>query len=163
MSHHDPAVERLIQQAVDQGHGRYVTDPDVVRKVAAILSALPTPERGDLPLGDCAPADTSPSASRVQPGRIPTAVRKEVLEHAGHTCAYCGNGATQVDHMVPVSKGGTAAPSNLAAACRQCNFEKLDFTVAEWAEWRRERGLTWPVNRIADVWGAIAAAAEQAR
>lgn len=56
-------------------------------------------------------------------------VRYEVLRRDGHRCRYCGatpdDGATlTVDHVVPVSLGGGDDPSNLVAACRDCNAGK---------------------------------------
>ncbi|MBU3912163.1 MAG: HNH endonuclease [Candidatus Omnitrophica bacterium] len=32
--------------------------------------------------------------------------------------------ALEVDHIIPVCKGGTDAPSNLRTACFQCNSQK---------------------------------------
>lgn len=40
-------------------------------------------------------------------------------------CHLCGQpGATSVDHVVPISKGGTSDPSNLAPAHLKCNVSK---------------------------------------
>lgn len=59
-------------------------------------------------------------------------------------CTYCekqlawsnyglpGNrGAWQVDHSLPVSRGGTAHLNNLVAACVDCNQTKGDMTASE--------------------------------
>ncbi|MBL8618279.1 MAG: HNH endonuclease [Deltaproteobacteria bacterium] len=53
-------------------------------------------------------------------------------ERAGHRCEYCGLDlfasvanykSFQVDHIVPVSKGGDPnSRDNKAVACRTCNF-----------------------------------------
>lgn len=55
-------------------------------------------------------------------------LRFEILRRDGHQCRYCGRLATDgqltVDHVVPVSLGGSDAPSNLVAACRDCNAGK---------------------------------------
>lgn len=55
-------------------------------------------------------------------------VRYEVLRRDNHTCRYCGatadDGPLTVDHVVPTSLGGTDDPSNLVAACRDCNAGK---------------------------------------
>ena len=72
---------------------------------------------------------------------IPRAVRREIL--AGG-CAYCEDDAAHVDHVVPLSRGGTNDRENLAGACRRCNEEKLDSTPDEWRAWREERGMSWP-------------------
>lgn len=39
-----------------------------------------------------------------------------------------------IDHIVPVSRGGTRFRSNLAAACEACNASKSDMTVSEWSD-----------------------------
>lgn len=54
--------------------------------------------------------------------------RYEVLRRDNHTCRYCGATAPDaeitVDHVVPKSLGGGDDPSNLVAACRDCNSGK---------------------------------------
>lgn len=66
-------------------------------------------------------------------------------------CAYCGDWLpTQVDHIMPVSRGGTDDWENLAPACKWCNMEKLDFTPDEWRAWREEEGLGWPPRSPTD-------------
>lgn len=66
----------------------------------------------------------------------PTPVRKpiskrlrfEVLRRDNHQCRYCGGTAPDVkltvDHVIPVTLGGSDDPSNLVAACRDCNAGK---------------------------------------
>lgn len=52
--------------------------------------------------------------------------RFEVLRRDNHTCRYCRSteNALTVDHVTPVSLGGTDDPSNLVAACKDCNAGK---------------------------------------
>lgn len=52
-------------------------------------------------------------------------------------CKYCGARATSIDHVVPVSKGGTNDPFNLVPACRSCNSSKGDKQLSEWTPPRR--------------------------
>ncbi len=68
----------------------------------------------------------------------------------GIDCAYCGFPATEIDHIVPVSRGGGLALSNLAPACFECNHEKRDQTVAEWSQSRRTAGKPWPIPGFAE-------------
>jgi 5-methylcytosine-specific restriction endonuclease McrA/uncharacterized protein (DUF1778 family) len=49
-----------------------------------------------------------------------------VLNRDNYVCRYCGGRATTADHVVPKSKGGSDALSNLVAACRSCNSGKRD-------------------------------------
>jgi hypothetical protein len=55
--------------------------------------------------------------------------RFEVLRRDEFTCQYCGLKAPEgttltIDHVVPVSLGGSDFPDNLVAACRDCNAGK---------------------------------------
>ena len=76
--------------------------------------------------------------------RLPAAVTREVLNSG--PCTYCGEDLfpMTVDHVVPVSKGGSNDRANLAPACWPCNREKLNFTPEEWKAWREETGKPWP-------------------
>jgi hypothetical protein len=58
--------------------------------------------------------------------------RRGVLVRDDRTCAYCGTGpARTVDHVLPVSRGGTSSWGNTVAACGRCNGRKADRTPAE--------------------------------
>lgn len=59
-------------------------------------------------------------------------------------CFYCGKlliSEYQVDHMVPIARGGTHAPDNWTLACPACNGAKHGKTVREFLVWRRERSM----------------------
>lgn len=61
-------------------------------------------------------------------------VRHQVLERDGFKCLDCGaspaDGALlEVDHTVPISKGGSNALSNLRTLCSDCNRGKSDRIV----------------------------------
>lgn len=49
------------------------------------------------------------------------------------TCQYCGRSSPEVileiDHVLPVSKGGTDKDDNLVTACRECNKGKADLKI----------------------------------
>src|SRR5688500_14944989 len=55
-------------------------------------------------------------------------LRYRILMRDGFTCQYCGRRAPdvvlEVDHLVPRSRGGRTVPSNLVAACFDCNQGK---------------------------------------
>lgn len=56
-------------------------------------------------------------------------IRKKILERDAHLCQIaapgCTGRATQVDHIVPVAKGGSWwDTSNLRAACARCNVAR---------------------------------------
>lgn len=67
-------------------------------------------------------------------------------------CAYCDKrivGQPDPDHVVPLSRGGDDVLGNLLPACRACNTDKGDLTLAEWRAERERRNLSprrydWP-------------------
>jgi hypothetical protein len=50
--------------------------------------------------------------------------RLRVLKRDGYVCQYCGEDATQVDHVIPRSRGGGHELENLLACCAKCNSLK---------------------------------------
>lgn len=55
-------------------------------------------------------------------------LRYEIFRRDNHMCRYCGGAAPDVtltvDHVLPVALGGGDDPSNLVAACKDCNAGK---------------------------------------
>jgi len=55
-------------------------------------------------------------------------IRFEVFKRDNFTCRYCGRKTPQVvlevDHIIPVSKGGTDDMDNLVTSCWECNRGK---------------------------------------
>jgi len=52
-------------------------------------------------------------------------LRLSVLARDGYICAYCGQDATTVDHVVAVARGGEMFDrENLVACCSRCNSAK---------------------------------------
>lgn len=61
-------------------------------------------------------------------------VRFQVLKRDLFTCQYCGRSGVEleVDHIKPVSKGGTNDMDNLITSCKDCNRGKLNsFVIPE--------------------------------
>jgi len=60
-----------------------------------------------------------------------------------HRCAYCGQkpeAVLQMDHVVPLSKGGRHAIGNVLPACRACNLTKNAALLIRW-KYRKMCGL----------------------
>lgn len=56
---------------------------------------------------------------------IAATVRPRVLERDGYCCVYCGaTERLEVDHVIPIARGGTNEMENLQALCRACNRTK---------------------------------------
>lgn len=66
-------------------------------------------------------------------------MRFQVLQRDNFTCQYCGRSAPsvslEVDHIVPVAKGGTNEMSNLVTACWECNIGKGVQEVTDTMDW----------------------------
>ena len=69
-----------------------------------------------------------PEPRRQGPGRT---LRWLILERDGHRCVSCGRSPAtdglvvlELDHIVPVCRGGTNEESNLRTLCRECNRGK---------------------------------------
>jgi 5-methylcytosine-specific restriction endonuclease McrA len=63
---------------------------------------------------------------------IADAIQRQVRERAQHVCEYCHTSELwqyvrfTVDHILPLSKGGTDDLENLCLACFHCNRRKSD-------------------------------------
>lgn len=63
---------------------------------------------------------------------VPKKQRTEILASCGNRCARCGKKLTwdaTVEHVIPLSKGGTYDSENLVALCRKCNRAKSNDIV----------------------------------
>lgn len=68
-------------------------------------------------------------------GKVSAEIIKEIYAEQNGCCAYCGIEVGQkydVDHIHPVSKGGTNARKNLCIACPPCNRSKHNKSIEEW-------------------------------
>jgi len=46
------------------------------------------------------------------------------ITYYGGRCWMCGAPATEIDHVIPLARGGSNWPANLRPACRSCNARK---------------------------------------
>jgi 5-methylcytosine-specific restriction endonuclease McrA len=79
-------------------------------------------------------------AAKAEKGRTPripitAKQRNRIFERCDGKCAYCGgvllyDQPFHIDHIVPLSKGGTNDENNLTLACVLCNVRKRDKLVA---------------------------------
>ena len=65
-------------------------------------------------------------------------LRQQIKERDKYTCQYCGNSINQepnllleIDHKIPVSKGGLTEESNLQTLCWRCNRTKSNKLIDE--------------------------------
>lgn len=58
---------------------------------------------------------------------------KELNKLYSSACVYCGSeDGIQMDHVVPLSRGGRHSIGNLVPACSKCNLSKGNKYLAEW-------------------------------
>jgi 5-methylcytosine-specific restriction endonuclease McrA len=79
---------------------------------------------------------------------------KAIRTRLGDRCGYCGDplhGGGEVEHMLPVLRGGTSNPDNLTLACRTCNGDKGTKTVENFIAYLRKHGR--PVR--SDIWSGV--------
>lgn len=78
----------------------------------------------------------TPTKKRSKPRRkaISRKLRVLILERDGYRCCLCGKTAKEtkleVDHRIPVAKGGTDSLNNLWTLCIDCNRGKSDLSIS---------------------------------
>lgn len=90
---------------------------------------------------------------------IPRPIKRSVMDRDRSTCVYCGrkegeyappetsrDSTIHIDHVIPVSQGGSCDISNLACACSACNLFKSDRTPDQC-------GLPWPKDKNGNLLG----------
>lgn len=85
------------------------------------------------------------SRGRIVRAEIKQSVKDKVLSESDG-CAYCFDVKVplQVDHFVPLSRGGTNEAENLRAVCVSCNSQKRAMLFHEWRLYRQTHGMPWP-------------------
>jgi hypothetical protein len=75
-------------------------------------------------------------ARKTERQHIPRSLKYAVLKRDNRTCQLCGAKAPDVelhiDHIVPLSKGGTTTLDNLQVLCADCNLGKGNSDDTDW-------------------------------
>lgn len=75
-------------------------------------------------------------------------VRYNILKRDGFICQYCGASgdekSLEIDHVVPISKGGTNDEQNLLTSCRDCNRGKSDTNLFS----KNNSSIIYPLNIV---------------
>jgi 5-methylcytosine-specific restriction endonuclease McrA len=61
-----------------------------------------------------------------------TVTLKELKRLYARPCAYCGAISKHIDHVIPLSRGGTHSIGNMVGACASCNLSKSVKFITEW-------------------------------
>lgn len=109
-------------------HTKYAMNPEAVkRRVRAWIVAHPVEAR--------AQSQRRRGRERSAEGTHTAADLQAQYERQRSRCYWCGqtiDSEYHVDHIVPLSKGGSNWPENLVIACPQCNQSKGDKLPHEW-------------------------------
>lgn len=64
-------------------------------------------------------------------------------DYYNNCCAYClqSNDALEMDHMIPLSRGGEHSANNIVPACRRCNSSKNAKTPLEFLQMQVRLGV----------------------
>ncbi len=70
------------------------------------------------------------SICRVERGKVSNKIRFSIYQRDGYRCRNCGvpqrYAQLEVDHIIPIAKGGKSTYDNLQTLCHRCNVEKGD-------------------------------------
>ncbi len=67
---------------------------------------------------------------RVERGKVSNKMRFSIYARDGHRCCNCGisdrYAQLEIDHIIPIAKGGKTTYNNLQTLCHRCNVKKGD-------------------------------------
>ena len=70
------------------------------------------------------------SICRVERGKVSNKMRFSIYQRDGYRCRKCGvsqkRAILEIDHIIPIAKGGKSTYNNLQTLCHRCNVEKGD-------------------------------------
>jgi 5-methylcytosine-specific restriction endonuclease McrA len=69
---------------------------------------------------------------------------RDVRKILRNPCIYCGsNENIQLEHVIPLARGGSHSIGNLASACAACNMSKNKWFVTEWKSKQKKWGASF--------------------
>ena len=74
-------------------------------------------------------------------------MRQAILKRDDHTCQYCGQPGNQIDHIIPISKGGEDHETNMCVSCATCNASKKNQDAQKFQEKRYAKTYTKIQNK----------------
>lgn len=78
-------------------------------------------------------ARNAAQAARRGRGELSRSQAREVFERCGRQCVACGSkDQLQLDHIVPIARGGVTKEQNMQILCRPCNQSKGARDFADW-------------------------------
>jgi hypothetical protein len=128
---HDPETQRLALNVSDQlvkklerirnlmGHKDVSSFENLINAMADVVLKKIDPSRKT----EAKPERSSAFIAQVKRRKyIPAKIKREIRQAAGNRCEKCGGThALEVDHAIPLIKGGDNSKENLRLLCRSCN------------------------------------------
>lgn len=66
--------------------------------------------------------------------------KNEIKRLYEQPCSYCPSTEfIEIDHIIPITRGGTHSIGNLTSACRPCNASKGNKYLTEWRKWQKNQ------------------------
>ncbi len=97
---------------------------DFDSKEIKYLITLVRQKRGDFYLNN----EIWDAICRVERGKVTNKMRFSIYNRDNYRCRICGKKAKnlEVDHIIPIAKGGKSTYENLQTLCHRCNVKKGD-------------------------------------
>ena len=115
-------VQSDLQRAGGGGYQAYCRRWGTLKRACQLLAAH---KRGEISREELLAAGPGKPVRKA----VSVSVRWRVLKRDGYRCRVCGAGEgarLEVDHIVPVARGGGNEEENLRTLCRDCNRGKRD-------------------------------------
>lgn len=127
---HHLAAALLVDSLLEQTAGSGLIADDAAKLVTDVL------DFADVTVGRRRPP-TPEEVTRAEWVLLRQQLTALVLTRDGASCRYCRDSGVRltIDHLTPISRGGTNDPANLGVACGPCNSRKGTKTEAEYHAW----------------------------
>ncbi len=139
--HANPEKKKAAQ---DRAYAKAQIDPVAIAKnrANAAKGQKADPERANAanrkwrrehPEQSAAIAKANCANRRLAPGKLTTVQVRDLREAADDVCAYCLQlyARLVLEHVIPISRGGTNTPDNIVMSCQRCNNSKGTKTPLE--------------------------------
>jgi hypothetical protein len=116
---HDPETQRLALNVSDQLVKKLERIRNLINAMADVVLKKIDPEKKT----EAKPERITAFIAQVKRRKhIPAKIKRKIRQVAGNRCEKCGGThALEVDHAIPLVKGGDNSKENLRLLCRSCN------------------------------------------